>query len=366
VERRTQEDRLSDNPLLQLAAERQVRLANEFQKAAAAMTAEQLIAAFEDARASAPRRAEAGKAFFEPHPARRRTRAKERDAEDVAAALVGHCRAAGKGFWMPKILPDEPDHTLELLDHRVPLKARREDKGTGHLDLVGLLDDRLAVGKLKYVASDAKRGSTGDTPLRALLEGLSDLAIATANADAMRAELAEHFGREVSDAPPVLVLIATRRYWELARKRSVQKGAHWVRELERLASEMEAAGGPVVEYVGLDLPDLPAFEIQTDESGQEVPVFATTPRLVLAWEATAGRVKTRSKPKPKAEAKEEVVAADPSRPPRPYKITESYAPGDTIEHPTLGKGVVQAPGGPGKIHVLFGDERKVLVHERGA
>ena len=357
---------MSENPLLTLAAERQVRLANEFQKAAAALTAEQLVSAFEGAQATAPRRAEAGKAFFEPHPARRRTRAKDRDAEDVAAALVAHCAAADKPFWMPKILPDEPDHTLELLDHRVPLKARREDKGTGHLDLVGLLDDRVAVVKFKYVAADATRGSTGDTPLRALLEGLSDLAAATANADAMRAELAERFGREVSDAPPALVLLATRRYWELARKRSVQKGAHWIQQLERLANELEAAAGPVVEYLGLDLPDQPAFEIQTDEKGEEAPALVTTPRLVLAWEATAGRVKTRSRPKTKVEPKDEVVVADPSRPPRPYKITESYGPGDTIQHPTLGSGVVQAPGGPGKIQVLFGEERKILVHERTA
>jgi len=356
---------LSDDPLLQLAAERPVRLANEFQKAAAGMTAEQLVAAFQGAVSSAPRRAEAGKKFFEPHPARRRTRAKERDAEDVAAALVGHCRTAGKGFWMPKILPDEPDRVLELLDHRVPLKARREDKGAGHLDLVGLLDDRLAVVKFKYVAADATRGSTGDTPLRALLEGLSDLATAEANADAMRTELAERFGREVSDASPVLVLLGTRRYWELARKRSVQKGAHWIRELERLANELEEADGPAVEYLGLDLPDTPAFEIQ-EVDGEEKPVFTTTPRLVLAWEATAGRVKTRAKPKAKAEEKDEVVAADPSRPPRPYKVTESYSAGDTIQHPTLGTGVVQAPGGPNKIQVLFGEERKILVHEREA
>ena len=355
---------MSDNPLLQLAAERSVRLANEFQKSAAELTAEQLATAFEGAVSTAPLRAEAGKVFFEPHPARRRTRAKDRDAEDVAAALVGHCRTAAKGFWMPKILPDDPDHTLEFLDHRVPLKARREDKGTGQLDLVGLLDDRLVVGKFKYVASDATRGSTGDTPLRALLEGLSDLAAAAASAEAMRAELAERFEREVADAPPALVLLATRRYWELARKRSVQKGAHWIHELERLATELEAAGGPVVEYVGLDLPDRPAFEIESAEPGEETPVFTTTPRLVLAWEATAGRVKTRSKRKAKPDAKDEVVLADPSRPPRPYRLTDSYEAGDSIEHPTLGNGVVQASGGPGKIQVLFGEDRKILVHQR--
>ena len=127
---------------------------------------------------------------------------------------------------------------------------------------------------------------------------------------------------------------------------------------------MEEASGVAVEYLGIDLPANPPFEIETAEDGQEQPVFSQPPRLVLAWEATAGRVKPRSKPKPKTEVKDEVVAADPSRPPRPYRTTDSYAAGDTIPHPTLGEGIVQQSGGAGKIQVLFEGERKVLVHER--
>lgn len=357
---------MSENPLLELAADRAARLASEFQKAAAELTAERLASAFEGAQAAAPRRAEAGKAYFDPHPARRRTRAKDRDGEDLAAALVAHCKSVGRGFWMPKILPDDPDHVLDLLDHRVPMKARREDKGTSHLDLVGLLDDRLAVVKLKYVAPEATRGSTGDTPLRFLLEGLSDAAAAAANAEAIRTELATRFEREVSDAPPALVLLATPRYWELVRKRSVQKGAVWIRELERLAGEAEEATGSPVEFAGLELVGRsgPAWEIEKDESGEEAPVLREPPRLTLAWEATAGRVKPKSKPKAKVEAKEEVVAADPSRPPRQYRVSDSYAAGDTIQHATLGEGIVQGTGGPGKIQVLFDGVRKVLIHER--
>ena len=116
--------------------------------------------------------------------------------------------------------------------------------------------------------------------------------------------------------------------------------------------------------MGLDLPDLPPFEIQTNDKGEEAPVLTGVPRLVLAWEATAGRVKKRSKPKPKTDASDEIVLADPNRPARPYRLTDSYEPGDSIKHPTLGDGVVQAPGGPGKIYVLFGEDRKTLVHER--
>ncbi len=359
---------MSENPLMEMAAERSVRLASEFPKAAAELTGERLGAAFQGAVAEAPKRAEAGKAFFEPHPARRRTKAKERDAEDLAAALVAHCRGAERGLWMPKVLPDDPDHVLDLLDHRVPVRAKREDKGTSHLDMVGLLDDRLAVVKLKYVAPEATRGSTGDTPLRFLLEGLSDAAAAAANAEAMRAEAAERFGREISDEPPALILVATRRYWELVRKRSVQKGGVWIRELLRLAKEAEESTGTSVEYLGLELAGpAPAWDIEKDEQGEEAPALREPPRLVLSWEATAGREKPKSKPRKKAvEAKEELVEADPSRPPRAYKITESYASGDSIIHSTLGNGVVQGSGGPGKIQVLFDGVRKILIHERPA
>jgi hypothetical protein len=59
-----------------------------------------------------------------------------------------------------------------------------------------------------------------------------------------------------------------------------------------------------------------------------------------------------------------VVEADPSRPPRPYALSDTYQAGDRIEHPTLGTGVVQGEAGPGKIHVLFGDHKALLVHGR--
>jgi hypothetical protein len=74
------------------------------------------------------------------------------------------------------------------------------------------------------------------------------------------------------------------------------------------------------------------------------------------------------KPKPKSRSKKanaaELVEADFSRPPRGYKITDSYEPGDRIEHTKLGAGVVQLIAGRGKIAVLFGEETKLLIHER--
>ena len=51
---------------------------------------------------------------------------------------------------------------------------------------------------------------------------------------------------------------------------------------------------------------------------------------------------------------------------RAYKITDSYQSGDSIDHPTLGLGVVQRSAGTGKIKVLFDDTTRLLIHQRAA
>ena len=58
------------------------------------------------------------------------------------------------------------------------------------------------------------------------------------------------------------------------------------------------------------------------------------------------------------------MEADLTRPIRTYNIRESFDPGDRIAHKTLGEGVVQGVTGRGKIAVLFGEEKKLLIHER--
>ena len=48
----------------------------------------------------------------------------------------------------------------------------------------------------------------------------------------------------------------------------------------------------------------------------------------------------------------------------PYNIRDSYQRGDRVNHKTLGEGVVQNITGRGKISVMFGEEKKLLIHER--
>ena len=65
-------------------------------------------------------------------------------------------------------------------------------------------------------------------------------------------------------------------------------------------------------------------------------------------------------------AKKPIVAADESRPPREFRVSETYAVADRIVHPSFGEGVVQEIAGPSKIVVFFAIGSKTLVQGRGA
>jgi hypothetical protein len=55
------------------------------------------------------------------------------------------------------------------------------------------------------------------------------------------------------------------------------------------------------------------------------------------------------------------VEPDTSRPIRPYEFRGTYQPGDRIEHPTFGIGVVELLHEPGKMQVFFSEGRRVLA-----
>ena len=75
-------------------------------------------------------------------------------------------------------------------------------------------------------------------------------------------------------------------------------------------------------------------------------------------EPKAARTSTRAPQGP-------LVAPDPLRPIRIYKAHFSFALGDTIDHATFGRGVVEAMPAPDRIQVYFEGERRVLVQARG-
>jgi hypothetical protein len=57
------------------------------------------------------------------------------------------------------------------------------------------------------------------------------------------------------------------------------------------------------------------------------------------------------------------VAADLSKPVRPYRASEQFEIGDRVEHPSFGQGVVELAE-PGKITVFFASGRRVLVQAK--
>jgi hypothetical protein len=356
---------VSQHPLIALAGRREVRQSKGFRKVAADLSGVELAGLYADEKKAAPRRREAGKRFLQPHSGKApRERRRSQDALHLGAALIEACRAAGRGLALPE------EGAVEFFDWGVPLKAAAADrslgdqdpnKGVERIDLIGIgPDDRMVLGFLKYLEPDASRAGTGDTPLRALLVALAHTAIADANRTELAEECEAAHGRTWSDAPPLVLLIASPRYWELCRKREAQKGAAWIHEMERLARDAEEHIGVQVEYLGLALQGDPGWSY-----AEEGPVFEAPPRLTSAWPPGAGKVRPKPKPRPKTAPQEpEIIEADPNRPVRSYGISESYQPGDRIEHTTLGLGVVQRIAGAGKIEVLFGDSSSLLVHER--
>jgi hypothetical protein len=57
------------------------------------------------------------------------------------------------------------------------------------------------------------------------------------------------------------------------------------------------------------------------------------------------------------------VAADLSKPSRPYRASESFEVGDRLDHPSFGSGVVEIAE-PGKITVFFASGRRVLAQAK--
>lgn len=57
------------------------------------------------------------------------------------------------------------------------------------------------------------------------------------------------------------------------------------------------------------------------------------------------------------------VAADLSRPARPYRASEKFEVGERIDHPSFGQGIVELTE-PGKVTVFFATGRRVLVQAK--
>ena len=361
---------MAKHPLLERAANAEVRNAKGFKAVAASLNGEILAAEFAAERDAAPRRAASGrKHLVAANRALAAERKPARDGEHLALALATRTAEGGA----PLALPEAG--TCAALHAGVALKSARPDTALGaadpnwgaeSIDLMGVgPDGRLAVAVVRWLAPGAARVQTGDTPLRALLEGLAWTAGVEANRESLTAELAARTSETISPAPPALLVIGSFRWWELSRKREPQKGAAWIKELERLAREIGAKLDIPVRFLTLRTPGDPGF---SHESG--APRLEGEPRLETPFELGADKVRPKTKPsarkKSKSPAAPVTVSADLSRPIRNYAASDHYAAGDRVQHSMLGLGVVQGSAGLGKVNIQFDARDAVLVHDRRA
>jgi hypothetical protein len=375
---------LSLHPIITLVSDRDVKQAKGFRLAAEKLTGPSLEADYQTEIANTPNRAAEGLAYLNVRVGRKaKQRQNNRDEKHLAEAIARAERSAdseeaSEGRTRLELPSGE---TLTIVDHCVPVKTAAADKDKGDADpnagiediplLCVIGEDRVAVAVLKFLEPDATRSGAGDTPLRLFLQGLSHAASVDANREALRKEILDATGKTIGEEAPAVILAASPRYWELCRKREAQKGAGWIRELERIAREIGETIGTEIIFVGLSTDATPAKETdegttpgtvgwEYDDEGAKL----TGPiSLDKAWESGAGKLRPKPKPK-KVDPADEIVEADMSRPIRTYGIRESFESGDRISHKNLGEGVVQGVVGRGKIAVLFGEEKKLLVHER--
>lgn len=368
---------MSAHPILDLVQDHDVKQAKGFRAAAERITGASLEAAYQQEVAAAPKRSEHGLAHLDVRTGRRaKARQHGKDerhlAEAIArAAKAGNLTAPNRPLELPT---GEP---LTLVDHNVPIRitttraaggaaaegAGGDAEASAEIEDIPLLavlgDDRPAVLVLKFIDADSNRSGANDTPLRLLLQGIAHAAAYDANRTALREEIAKATGKTTGDEAPAVIVAASPRYWELCRKREAQKGAAWIRELERIARESAEAIGCEVFFVALATHGTPGWDYDDEGAVLSGPIS-----LAKAWEGSAGKLKAKPKSSKKAEPAVVLVEADPDRPARRYSIRDTYAVADLIQHPKLGEGVVQELSGRDKILVLFAGEKKLLVHGR--
>ena len=143
---------------------------------------------------------------------------------------------------------------FRLLDYQIPLKAQQSDQGIGKVDLLGVTNQgQLMVIELK-VKPDGDR-NRGETPVKALMQGLRYAAIVKANREQIAGEAKRCFGVNVAAERPLVQLLAPQDWWEgwLNMAGSTRKVAgYWEPEFAQLVRDVEMQLCIAVECMELD------------------------------------------------------------------------------------------------------------------
>jgi len=358
--------------LIELANDAGVKTSASFREAADTLTGQQLADLYAQERAAAAENASAEIEHLVGHTGTIEGESVVEDKE-LAIAIFNQCRLDGVPLVLSDgVAPIDPDDVddqgtpatrIDLIDYAVPVttlapsKIKARHRVISALDLVGVTaEERLAVARVRLMPP---RSTKGDTPLRALIEGLAQCAVAEAYRSTLAAQIEASSGRTLSADPPRLVVLANNRYWEIYRRRSLKSAGPWMAALRRVGGEIEQTLGIPVAFASIKLYGDPPWRVR-----QGVPQLASDPVIRNGLDPVAGELKSKSKSR--GVAKEDaVVEANLDVAPKDYTLRDSYDPGDRISHPKLGEGVVQKALGPNKVEIRFGDESRVLVQGRG-
>ena len=228
--------------------------ATELSKHIANLSVERLADEFEELINTAPRRHSSKKTYFVGHDGIPSTTGEtNRREEHLAMALWGKYPAQ----------PVSGSHLCGLnkiiqLDYQLPLKSTRYDAGIGKIDLFGVASaGRLVVTELKVMG---ETGGRGDTPLKALLEGLCYAAVIWANSADIRLEISQKYSSKIatldalwlqsSEPAPVIQILGERGWWQ-AWADCMPAGA-WPQALQLLIDALEQRLGLAIICMMLD------------------------------------------------------------------------------------------------------------------
>ena len=135
-----------------------------------------------------------------------------------------------------------------FLDYQMPLKAIRENRDIGKIDLLGVTDR----GRLIVVEFKCPRSGRGQSPMHAWMEGLRYAAVVEANLGVLAREARNCFGCKVAvETPPIVQVLGPRSWWcdWLDSGLKHRAAGDWNHAFVRLASAVEARIGVAVECV---------------------------------------------------------------------------------------------------------------------
>jgi hypothetical protein len=214
---------------------------SRFKDACAHLKVSDLVAGYEELVATAPHRHDAGRLYFVGHDGRPSSGSRtNRIEEHLAIALVNdypHWEIPGKA-------------SVDLIDYQVPLKAHRSDVGVGKIDIFGLTDSGVpTVIELKVLGKNR-----ADTPLRALLEALSYVAIIEANASAIDVEISTNTGRTITSGRADLFVVAPSDYWGYWANKATADD--WIESFGLLADGLAQRLGVDIGLLSIGNPEL--------------------------------------------------------------------------------------------------------------